>query len=347
MVVGLFFTVLTGLSALTAPSLPAQDYDYHIPANNVSPITLGMGGINLTNAADYFASYDNPALLADNGGTAFATSFRIKNSENLTFSELMSASNLLKDKQFMYYTLVAKNTAWTYQPVSSINISEIYSESGNSYSRYYDYQLEKLQLSLAAKDENYTHLAGGLNLKYLTGRLVYLQEKMVNGYLRREEFIDNKVKGVSGDLGFTWQEEKVTWGFCAYDVFSRLWWESYDSKSLQRRAAMGIQYNMDKLALMGSVQGKIAKTSETTYHFGLVKNWTWKAGGSTDSKSAEQNLIIRTGLFSKDFNGTKNINYTLGSGYNYNMFRVDFALTNDGMQLRDSQYLFSVGMGIQ
>jgi hypothetical protein len=345
--VGILLAVIASLPAQTASSLPVQEYDYHIPANNVSPITLGMGGINLTNAADYFASYDNPALLADNEGTAFAASFRLKNKENMTFTELMSASNLLKDKQFMYYTLIAKNTAWTYQPVSSINVSERYSEAGNNYSRYYDYQLDKLQLSLAAKDENYTHLAGGLNLKYLTGRLVYLKEKLVGGYLRREEFVDNKVKGISGDLGFTWQEEKITWGVCVYDFYSRLWWESYDSESLQRRAAIGFQYNMDNLALMGSVQGKIAKTSETTYHFGLVRNWTWNAGSSADQQGPVQNLIIRTGLFSKDFNGTRNINYTLGSGYNYNMFRVDFALTNDGMQLSDSQYLFSIGVGIQ
>ncbi len=339
----LFFAACAFLTAQSIPSLPVQEYDYHIPANIVSPITLGMGGVNVTNGADYFSSYDNPALLADNEGTAIATSFLLKNKEDMSFTDLMQSSNLLKDKQFMYYTLIAKSSAWTYQPVSSVHVSEI---NGTS-SKYYDYQLDKLELSIAAKDENYTHLAGGLSLKYLTGRLVYLQERLSGSNMIREKFIDNKVKGVSGDIGFTWQEDKVVLGLCAYDFLSRLWWESYDSKSLQRRAAMGIQYNMDNLALMGSVQGKLAKTSETTYHFGLIKNWTWTQDSGPNGKPVEQNLIIRSGLFSKDFNGTKNINYTLGSGYNYNMFRVDFALTNDGMQLKDSQYLFSIGVGIQ
>lgn len=343
----LLLIAFTCLSAQTLSTLPVQEYDYHIPANVISPIALGMGGLNVTNGADYFTSYDNPALLADNEGTAFATSFLLKKTEDMAFVDLMKASNLLKDKQFMYFTLITKNAAWSYQPVSSINISEKYDEAGTTFSRYYDYQLDKVQISLAAKDEKYSKFGGGINLKYMSGRLVYLKEKLVSGYLRREAFVDNKVKGVSGDLGFTWKEEKYTWGLCFYDVYSRLWWESYNSKSLQSRAALGFQYNMDNLALMASLQGKLSKYSDATYHFGLVKNWKWTIENGSNGKPVEQNIVIRTGMFSKDFNGTKNINYTLGSGYNYNMFRVDFALTNSGMQLRDSQYLFSVGMGIQ
>jgi hypothetical protein len=95
------------------------------------------------------------------------------------------------------------------------------------------------------------------------------------------------------------------------------------------------------------VMGKVSSSPATTYHFGLIKTWTWNSESATTSKTIEQNLVLRAGLFSKDFNGTENINYTLGSGYNYNMFRVDFALTNGGMRLKESQYLFSVGVGIQ
>jgi hypothetical protein len=331
------------LAAQTLPALPLQHYDYHIPANNLSPITLGMGGVNLTYAADYFTSYDNPALLAENTGTALATSFRLAKKGALSFTDLMSASNLLKDKQFTYYTMIAKNAAWSYQPVASINESTL----GTYSAEYYDYQLDKLQMSLAAKDEKYTKLAGGLNIKYLTGRLVYLRERVSGSNMIRESFIDNKVKGVSSDLGLTWQEDKFIWGACFYDILSRLWWEDYPSHSLQRRAALGFEYRTDtKLSLLASVEGKIANNSNSTYHFGLIKNWTWTGKASGD-KSIEQNLVLRAGLYSKNFYGTKNINYTLGSGYNYNLFRIDFALTNEGMQLKDSKYLFSVGVGLQ
>lgn len=340
----LFAVLLLVMSAILAadelPSLPLQDYDYHIMDNILSPITLGMGGLNLTNAADYFTSYDNPALLAGNSGTAFGTSFRLTDEEALTFADAVSASNLLKSKQFMYYTLIANNSAWSYHPTASTHVSRL----GAATSEYYDYQLDKVQLSIAASDEKYTRLSGGINLKYLTGRLVYLKERIEYGDMIREQFIDNKVKGAALDLGFTWSEDRITWGACFYDLLSRMWWESYDSESLQRRAAMGFEYRGETYSLLGGLQGRISSSPATTYHLGMIKHWNWKTGGR-DGK--DQSLVLRAGMFSKDFNGTQNINYTLGSGYNLNMFRIDFALTNGGMRLKDSQYLFSVGVGIK
>lgn len=330
------------LGAQSLPSLPLQHYDYHVTDNIVSPISLGMGGLNLTNGADYFTSYDNPALLAGSNSTFFATSFRLSNQEDLNFADVVTASNLLKSKQFMYYTLMTKNSAWSYHPVVSTHVSQIV----GSTAEYYDYQLDKLQLSLAATDEKYSKLAGGINLKYLTGRLVYLRERIHNSDMIREVFIDNKCKGVSGDVGLTWTEDKFTWGMAAYDVLSRVWWEDYDSKSLQKRGALGFQFTDGTYALMASLQSKLSSDPGTTYHLGYVKNWTWKSSTSS-KKDITQNLVLRAGLFSENFNGTDNINFTLGSGYNYNMFRIDFGLTNTGMQLKDSQYLFSVGVGIQ
>jgi hypothetical protein len=216
------------------------------------------------------------------------------------------------------------------------------------YRRYYDYQLDKLQISFAGKDEKYTTLAGGLNVKYLTGRLVKLDERFTNNTttVTDNPLIDNKVKGVSTDLGLSYATENYIWGLCFYDLYSRLWWESYDAKSLTRRAAMGFQYKTKGLSLLASAEGKMAKESDTTYHFGLVKDWNFGTE-STDpgTPKTSQDLIVRAGIFSHDFNGTDNINFTLGSGYNYNMFRIDFALTNTGMQLRDSEYLFSLGVG--
>jgi hypothetical protein len=326
-----------------------QEYDYHTPANIISPITMGMGGINLTNAGDYFAANDNPALLADNTGSAAATSFIIKQDAPATFAQLMNANNLLKDKQFMYYSVITKQAAWSYQPMASVHISEFTSTGSNTYREYFDYQIDKLQLSLAGKDDEFTKLAGGVNLKYLTGRLVKLTERYEYGdWVTQGSLIDDKVKGVSGDIGLTWQEGDFIWGSCIYDIYSRLWWENYESESLKRRIATGFQYNMDNLALLGGIQGRVAKYPETTYHLGLLRSFTWGAESSvTDTQVAQQNLLIRAGLYSKDFNGTQNISYTLGSGYNYNMFRIDFSLTNSGMQLKDSQYLFSVGVGLQ
>jgi hypothetical protein len=217
----LFGVTFSFLAAQGLPALPISSYDYHILPNTVSPITLGMGGINLTNAGDFFTSYDNPALLADNDGTAIATSFLLKNTQDLNFAEMMQLSNLLNNKQFNYYTLVTSKSAFSYQPVASTHISRI----AGAYSEYYDYKLDKLQMSLAASDEKYAKFSGGISVKYLSGRLIYLKERISGSNMIREAFIDNKVKGFSTDLGLTWKETNFTWGACFYDIFSRLYWE--------------------------------------------------------------------------------------------------------------------------
>ena len=325
------------------PALPIASYDYATPGNSVSPISLGMGGLNVTNAGDFYANYSNPALIGANQFSALLTSFRLKNDEGLSFWEAAQLSNALRPKQFKYFTLLAKQSAWSWQPVSSVHISEITAQ-GDSF-RYFDYQLDKLQVTLAAKDESWQPVAFGLNAKYLTGRLVYLLEHRVGGSLVRDAFIDDKVKGFSTDLGVTMDTGNFTVGLTAYDVFSRLYWENYASVPIQRRGAFGVQYNADNLILTGGVQGKLAKTTDTTFHFGLQYLWGWESDG-TMGEPVSQGIVLRLGLYSHDFYGAGNINYTLGTGYNYNLFRFDFSLNNKGMRLRDSEYLFSLGVGM-
>jgi hypothetical protein len=338
--------LLAGVSVLCAQlsPLPITEYDYRTPVNAVSPIAVGMGGLNLTYPADYYSSYDNPALLASSPATALAMSYRLKNEEQYSFLEAMQISNALKDKQVKYFTLITKGAAVTYQPMASIHLSQW---TGNSdISEYYDYQLDKWQASFAAKDPDRQMLSAGLNVKYLTGRLVYLREKKVGINLIREAFIDDKIKGFSTDLGFTVEQGDFTWGGVVYDLFSRLYWENYDSVQIQRRSALGMEYHNGDLSLLAGIHSKIDKEPDPTIHFGLVQDWNWSSSSYGDRETT-QNIILRMGMYSKDFYGTDNINYTLGTGYYYNLFRFDFALVNQGMRLRDSEFLFSIGVGIQ
>ena len=340
----LCLVAICGLSAQVSP-LPIQSYDYHTPENNVSPVSIGVGGLNLTNSSDFFGSYDNPALLANSGAASLAISYRLKNADQMNFYQAMQISNALKDKQFKYFSLVTKNAAWAYQPVAGIHLSE-WNATGDT-TQYYDYQLDKWQASYGLNDQDNKALSAGVNIKYLTGRLVYLKERKVGVSLIREAFIDDKIKGFSADLGFAYTQDSYSIGAAVYDVFSRLYWENYDSKQLTRRAAAGFQINNGSLSLLGGIQGKISSDPETTYHFGVVQDWNFDSQSFTNDTETSQNLILRIGMYSHDFYGTENINYTFGSGYNYNMFRVDFGMTNQGMKLRDSEFLFSIGVGLQ
>ena len=329
------------------PPLPITEYDYTLPGNNVSPITMGMGGMNVTSMADAYASYNNPALLAGSNITSFSVSFRLAANDKLSFWKAMQISNALREKQFQYFSIATKQVGFSYQPVANVHLSE-WSAVGDT-SRYYDYKLDKIQMSIAAKDSKYTTLQAGLSLQYLSGRLIYLREHRLGNNLVRDAFIDDKVKGFSSDLGFTYKPGNMVIGATVYNLFSRLYWENYDSKPIQRRVGMGLEYENNNLKLLLGMQSKIAKAPDTSYHMGLEYAWNWNSGGGGygQEASANQGMVLRTGMYSADFYGTKNINYTFGTAYNYNLLRFDVSMSNQGMELRNSKYLFSIGIGFE
>jgi hypothetical protein len=330
--------------AAQQPALPITSFDYALPEHNVSPICVGMGALNVTNAGDLYASYSNPALLGANEYSAFVTSFRLARNDELSFWKATQISNALRAKQFKYFSLLTKKAAFSYQPVSRLHISE-FTANGDS-SRYHDYQLDKVQVSFAVKDDAWENISLGLNLKYLSGRLVYLREHRVGSSLIRDAFIDDKVKGFSADLGATLDYGNTRFGLTAYDFFSRLYWENYSSKRITGRMAFGAQYRTDSMILTAGLQGKISKSTDTTYHFGFQNSWDLGSSDAVSGEEIAQALVLRLGLYSHDFYGTSNINYTMGTGYNYNIFRFDFSLNNKGMRLKDSEYLFSLGVGL-
>jgi hypothetical protein len=329
--------LLICLPLLAQPALPITTFDYALPQNNVSPVSIGMGALNVTNDGDFFGNYSNPALIGANQYNALLTSFRVNGSEDMDFWEATQISNALKAKQFKYFTLLTKQAAWTYQPVASVHLVDPL--VGGGY-RYYDYQLDKVQVTLAAKDESWQPVGFGINLKYLAGRLVYLQSN------NSATFIDDKVKGFSTDIGVTLETGNLTFGLVAYDLFSRLYWENYSSKPIQARTAFGVQYGTETMILSAGLQGKMSKSTDTTYHFGFQYLWGWDNSSSDTEEAVSQGIVLRLGLYSHDFYGTNNINYTFGTGYNYNVFRFDFSLNNQGMKLKDSEYLFSLGVGL-
>lgn len=332
----------TGLWAQISP-LPITSYDYATPENNVSAIAIGMGAMNITNTADPFASFSNPALLAHNEHTLISTSFRLSNSKDLSFWEMASISNALRDKQFKYFTAVAKQMAFSYQPVASVNISEI--DANAHKSMYYDYKLDKVQMSLGITDKNWPNMAAGLNLKYLSGRLVFLEERINGQDFNRIHFIDDKVKGFSSDLGFLYKSQDFVYAITAYDLISRLYWENYPSKNIQRRIATGLQYGTGKAKTSIGVQSKISKNPETTYHIGYSNGLAWDTTDFMNDSNVDQGVDFRIGVYSQDFYGVNNINLTLGGGYYYQLFRFDFSLNSPGLKMADSEFLFALGIG--
>ena len=338
----LIFLVAAGLSAQVSP-LPIASYDYATPESNVSAIAIGTGAMNITNVSDPFASFSNPALLANNEHTHIFTSFRLASQKDISFWEAASISNALREKQFKYFTAVAKQVAFSYQPVASVNISEI--DPIAHKSMYYDYKLDKVQLSLGIADKNWPQLAAGLNLKYLSGSLVFLEENIQGSEFSRINFIDDKVKGFSTDLGFLYKTDNFVYAVTAYDLVSGLYWENYSTKSIQRRIATGIQYGSGNSKTSMGVQSKISKHPDTTYHLGYSNGLSWDSTDFVSESSTEHGIDFRVGVYSRDFYGADNINFTVGGGYYYQLFRFDFALNAAGLKMAESEFLFAIGMG--
>ncbi len=338
----ILFTLFSLALAAQSP-LPIDTYDYGVPENNVSAIAIGMGGINLTNADDPFASYGNPALLADNDATMIYLAYRLADNENLSFWQAASVSNFLKEKQFKYFTLVSKQAAFSYQPMASINLSSFDTETNKTL--YYDYKLDKIQMSLAMKDKNWPALTAGLNLKYITGRLVYLVERREGSQFVREHFIDDKVKGISADLGLTMRAGDAIYGLTLYDPLSRLWWENYDPVRIQPRVGTAVQYGAGASKTNFGVQSKLSKKPDTTYHVGYTYAQNWDSKDFISDEDMQQGMDLRIGFYSHDFYGADNINLTLGGGYHYQMFRFDFSLNTRGLKISDSEFLFAMGLG--
>jgi hypothetical protein len=71
----------------------------------------------------------------------------------------------------------------------------------------------------------------------------------------------------------------------------------------------------------------------------------WDTSSLSSDQTVKQGLDVRLGAYSEDFYGANNINFTLGSGYYYKMFRFDFSLNSKGLKLADSEFLFSLGLG--
>lgn len=341
-----FCLICLGIISLAAQSypLPITQYDYATVENNVSPIAIGMGGLNLTDERDPYISYSNPALLAELSESKLVTSFRLSSEKQLSFAEAASISNALKDKQFKYFSLATQKFGFSYQPMSRINISEV---TPQNYNLYYDFALDKVQLSIAAQDDKWANLSGGLNLKYLSGRLVYLKERRIGSQtFQREVFIDNKVKGFSTDLGIMLDQESFRIGLVGYDILSRLFWESYKSKPIQPRIGISTAYKGGDMLINAGVMGKMSQSTDTTYHLGFQNDWNWGASQNSMGKSVQHTLTLRMGLYSHDFYGAQNIHFTMGSGYNYSVFRFDFSINSAGMKLKESEYLFSLGLGL-
>ncbi len=325
------------LAAFALNAFPIERFDYHTPDHNPSPLVTAMGGLNLTDTSDYYISYDNPALLAYNKTTSVAASFSIVRNDEFAPYQLMQIGSLLRNNQFSAIVINSSTGAMMYQAVSNIHINESLNTSGDKI--YYDYTLQKAQISFGGTSDKDKNFAAGLTVKYLHGRLVYLSRNDIN--LTFTDFNDDKVKGISTDLGFAYKTESTSYGLAFYDILNGLFWQTESSKTLTRRGALGIQVGQEDIKILSGAMMTFEKDPITTYHLGIVKDV--QVGGTPQEK---QMLGFRAGVYSDNFSQQDKIYYSVGSGYYYKTFRIDFSIVGPNFKVEQCNYLISVSLSM-
>lgn len=335
----IFLIALLCLSAFSLYGFPIQRFDYHTPDHNPSPVVTAMGGLNLTDNTDYYMSYDNPALLAYNRTTSAAASFSVVKNDKFSPLQLMQVGTLLRNNQFAGLVFNTSTGAMMYQSVANIHLNEQVIPGYNP-KIYFDYTLQKVQMSFGGVSDKNQNFAAGLTVKYLFGRLVYLSYDSPVKF-ESHEFFDDKVKGISSDLGFAYKTESVRVGLVFYDLLNGLFWQTESNKSLTRRSAFGIQFGQNDLKVTSGVMTTLEKNSTTTYHFGLAKDVS--LGGSPINR---QSVGLRLGAYSDKFSDQQHIFYSVGSGYYFKTFRIDFSIVGPGLKIEQCNYLISASLSM-
>jgi hypothetical protein len=314
---------------------PKVNLDWHTPERHVSTIGISLGGLNHIYAEDYAVAYDNPALLTMRQKSYVTGSFRSSRMEEENIASLVNPNYLLHDKQFTYFSFSTSKFAISYQPAININNS-IESDTLNSYHNLY---MNSYVISLAAADEQYKNLKLGLNLKLIDGRQVYHEEKKVDNHWEDVEFVDDSVTGYSIDAAVSYVRDSMIYGVTIYDILSQLYWSGRDNDHLRKRYSAGMGYHVDNSTFTIATQGRFNQPDEQTYHMG----WGYSYGISS---SYDQTVGFKTGMYSHDFDKMDNIFYTFGMGYTISMFTVNFSGISKGFTLNNTDYLFSVTVGM-
>jgi len=319
-------------------SEPAITYDYHVTQNSISPISTALGGTNASFYSDPLSVYNNPSLLAESTSSLLIAGFRHYSPSSNISDMYGNPLNLLKDNQLSYLGLIMDKGAICYQPLSSIENDKKYTIADVSYREYTDFYLNSFQITTSAKEKDF---AFGINLKYLTGRLVHLRETEVDSVWIREEFIDDRANGFSTDIGFHLKKTNVVYGLSFHDVFSKIYWKKGSDRILKRRYTLGLHWENEETAFLLSMSGRLKMKKNPTFHFGYSK---YVIAG--DPNVTDISLLLRVGAYSEKFESQKNIFYSIGSGFYYGAFRFDCSITNNDWKIENNRYLISISFGI-
>ncbi len=325
-----FLTIFILFSLLYA--FPIKNYDYHLPNTNISPYSSGLGGINLTNAENNLAMYDNPALLSDVKGMTFCTSFCIPD-KNQSFASIIRTNPLIRKSVFRALGIQAQRFGFLYNELAN----DHFNKSDSLYKTYQDYKLRSIGISFA--DTTGQIVSWGISLKYLDGRVIYLKERKLDSLLIRDEFVDSKSMGFASDLGIYGKRSGFYYGFVVHDIFSKLYWKNNPTIKIPTRGSFSAELRGTSVSYISSV------TCLWNIHETPVYTQSLNYSAVLGNPATAQSLSFRFGATSQDYKKSENILFGYGTSYMIQTFKIDLSMQTQGMKTSTAQYLFSVSIG--
>jgi len=341
-----YLLVFLCIFCCTLWSFPVDSFDYYKPENTVSPISGAMGALNCTYEKDYMAVYYNPALLSVFEGAFVTASFRHYAPLDDYSVSLKNAKSFLKKDNLNYLALIQGKGAITYQPL--VNRKSDVTDWENGSREYLDYALNCYQISTSAKENDFSF---GINLRYISGRMIYLQEELADSVAVgngspdslwiTSQFINSKANGFSMDFGFLLNTENMKYGLTLHDILSKIYWSGQSNKHFKRRFTLGMQLETENNVTMCAMNQHLDFKGDPTYHFGYGRSI--QLG---DPAVSTGSVLFRLGVYSTDFKSEENIFFSVGSGFYWKGFRIDFSITSNDWNIDNNKYIASIAFGI-
>ncbi|MBE0479326.1 hypothetical protein IBX65_09485 [Candidatus Aerophobetes bacterium] len=261
---GLVVTFLFTLSSIAQGSyLDVTDTGFtRLP---ISARAMGMGGAFVAVADDYSACYYNPAGLVHLQQRQLGTMYT-----DLYGLGLLSHSFL----SFAEPDMGMGSGALSWSHLSANLEPETWSYDLWAYS-YANY--------LFNREDFFISNSWGINLKYL-----------------RQTTPHEDASGYSFDVSYLGKSEKLSWGICIQDVFSRIDWQTGHTDTLPLNIMLGIAFNLNQVALIALD----LDVSPTDILRGMRLGGEWEL---------TRNIFFRAGL-SQKLQKDENLNFSTGIG---------------------------------
>ena len=325
----IILSIIIAIIYSSAFAFPKINYDFHTSLTPLSSIAFGMGGNPIFSEGDPFTSYYNPssAGLVEKENLGISYKYSPKSPESIYQS--LGLVNFVEKGHLLGIAMSAPKGGILYLPLVDQHENKLLD---SNHKRYKDFSLNSFQLSISEKQKNYIF---GITGKYIYGRLVNLNQELLDNNWHTESFFDDKAKGFSMDLSGIYQKGNILAGVSFYDLLSQIYWKNSANKALTKRVSYGVQTNLDNSLFYMSVLQKAQIKTKREYHFGYEKKLS---GKNSDYR-------LRAGFYSDDFKSQKDIFFTFGTSYWFKSFKIDIAIINSQWLINNNQYLATISFG--